>query len=538
MSANKIKSLDYKTISPKSKETGASGRASFKHGKSPKKEEELAQSLKNPYSKSEPTETVKEETAFARGIPPASAEETFSQIEDFNQTAVGVTNRQQLNKQQKKIEKDERLLSRDRWLAHDGHTLTYAGIFLFTLIVYFRPYDWIPGLSSFNSMALVVAVATLLIYLPTQFTAEGSLTTLPTEIKCVLFLGLWALLTIPIAKNPSMAWTKFSEDYIKIVVIFVVMVNTLRTKSRLKGLMWLSIGVGVMLSYQAIGLYREGVFRTEGYRVSVDFGGMFSNPNDMALHLVIFTPIAIALGIASKNKLSRLVYFASAGMMVIGNMVTQSRGGFLGLLAVSVVLVWKFGKKQRFKTILVSLIIGLLVMAFAPGNYGLRVLSIFVPSLDPVGSSEQRKELLIQSLWATLSNPQGLGIGNFPVISIRNLETHNAYTQISSELGWLAFAAYVILLISPLRKLGAVERQMFAREDFSWIYYLSIGIQASIIGYMVSSFFGPVAYNWFVYYPIAYAVCLRRIYQAGQAEKGISLAEENGLSDYFKRQTA
>ncbi len=335
-----------------------------------------------------------------------------------------------------------------------------------------------------------------------------------------------------------MAWTKFSEDYIKIVVIFVVMVNTLRTKSRLKGLMWLSIGVGVMLSYQAIGLYRAGVFKTEGYRVSVDFGGMFGNPNDMALHLVIFTPIAIALGIASKNKLSKLVYFASAGMMIIGNMVTQSRGGFLGLLAVSVVLVWKFGKKQRFKTILVSLIIGLLVMAFAPGNYGLRVLSIFIPSLDPVGSSDQRKELLIQSLWATLYNPQGLGIGNFPVISIRNLETHNAYTQISSELGWLAFAAYVILLISPLRKLGAVERQMFAREDLSWIYYLSIGIQASIIGYMVSSFFGPVAYNWFVYYPIAYAVCLRRIYQAGQAEKGISLAEENGLSDYFKRQTA
>jgi O-antigen ligase len=140
-----------------------------------------------------------------------------------------------------------------------------------------------------------------------------------------------------------------------------------------------------------------------------------------------------------------------------------------------------------------------------------------------------------------LYNPQGLGIGNFAVISIRRgdiqLGTHNAFTQISSELGWLGIIAYVILLISPLRKLGAIERQMFAREDFSWIYYLSIGIQASIIGYMVSSFFGAVAYNWFVYYPIAYAVCLRRIYQTGQLEKGISLAEENSLRDYFKPQT-
>jgi hypothetical protein len=94
------------------------------------------------------------------------------------------------------------------------------------------------------------------------------------------------------------------------------------------------------------------------------------------------------------------------------------------------------------------------------------------------------------------------------------------------------------LLISPLRKLGAIERQMFAREDFSWIYYLSIGIQASIIGYMVSSFFSPVAYQWYVYYPIAFAICLRRLYQTGQAERGIPLAKKNGSTDYSQLQTA
>jgi hypothetical protein len=387
-------------------------------------------------------------------------------------------------------------------------------------------------------MAFFVAIATLLIYLPTQFSTEGSLTALPIEIKCALFLGFWSLLTIPIARDPSMAWEKFSEEYIKVIVVFVVMVNTLRTKSRLKGLMWLGTAAGLMLSYEAVKLYRAGIFQTEGYRVSVEFGGMFGNPNDLALHLVIFTPIAVALGVASKNKFFKLTYFISAVFMVMGNIVTQSRGGFLGLLGVAVVLVWKFGKKQRFKTGLISSIVGLMVMVFAPGNFGLRMLSIFIPGLDPVGSSDQRRDLLIQSLWATLYNPQGLGIGNFTVISIRNLETHNAYTQISSELGWLAILAYMILLISPLRKLGAIERRMFAREDFSWVYYLAIGVQASMIGYMVSSFFGAVAYQWYVYYPIAFAICLRRIYQTGQAEKGNPSAEESGSSDYSQLQTA
>jgi O-antigen ligase len=285
-------------------------------------------------------------------------------------------------------------------------------------------------------------------------------------------------------------------------------------------------------------LYRQGVFKSDGFRVQVDFGGMFGNPNDMAIHLVIFTPVAFVLGIATKNKISKLIYFAAAAFMVAGNMVTLSRGGFLGLIAVAGVLAWKLGKKQRFKVVLVSSVIGLLVIALAPGNYGIRILSIFIPALDPVGSSDQRSELLKQSILVTLRNPMGIGIGNFPVVGLRNLQTHNAFTQVSSELGWLAFAAYLILLISPIKKLNAIERRMFAAEDFSWIYYLSIGVQASIIGYMVSSFFGPIAYNWFVYYPIAYAVCLRRLYQLGETEKGIETETETSLTTYFKLQKA
>jgi hypothetical protein len=154
-----------------------------------------------------------------------------------------------------------------------------------------------------------------------------------------------------------------------------------------------------------------------------------------------------------------------------------------------------------------------LFIVLAPGNYGLRVLSIFIPGLDPVGSSDQRRELLIRSLVVTARNPWGIGIGNFPIVGIRNLVTHNAYTQVSSELGLLGFAAYMIFMISPFRKLGAIERTLFAKEEHDWFYYLAIGLQASIVGYMVSSFFVSVAYNWFIYYLIAYAVAFRRIYK-------------------------
>ena len=118
-------------------------------------------------------------------------------------------------------------------------------------------------------------------------------------------------------------------------------------------------------------------------------------------------------------------------------------------------------------------------------------------------------------------NPWGIGIGNFPIVGVRNLQTHNAFTQVSSELGILGLIAYLVFMISPFRKLSAIERTLFDEEKHDWFYYLAIGLQASIVGYMVSSFFASVAYNWFIYYLIAYAVAFRRIYSSelGQHEE-------------------
>jgi len=218
------------------------------------------------------------------------------------------------------------------------------------------------------------------------------------------------------------------------------------------------------------------------------------------------------------------------GLFIAANTVTFSRGGFLGLLATAAVLVWKLSRKNRLNISIASIFVGGLFIMLAPGNYGLRMLSIFIPALDPVGSSDQRRELLERSIIVSLRNPWGIGIGNFPIVGIRNLVTHNSFTQVSSELGLLGLAVYLFFMISPFRKLGAIERTLFAKEELDWFYYMAIGLQASIVGYLVSSFFVSVAYNWFVYYLIAYAVAFRRIYKI---EKGIEETEK----DVFGLQT-
>ena len=427
-------------------------------------------------------------------------------------------------KKAKRDERDHELLSREHWLARNGHMLTYLGLYLFSILVLFRPYELISALSFLSATAFYFALVTLAIFVPSQLATEGNLTTMSTEVKAVFALTAIALVTMPIAKDPGLAWEIFNDPYIKAVIIFVVLVNVVRTRKRLMGMMWLSFGIAVYLSSAALDLYLKGQFNVEDYRIKVDVGGMFGNPNEMAMHFVMMTPLVITLGLAAKSKAMRFVYFAMAVIFVGANMVTYSRGGFLGLIACMAVLAWKLGRKHRLNVTIASIVVGGIAILAAPGNYGLRMLSIFIPGLDVVGSSDQRRELLERSLLVTARNPWGIGIGNFPIVGVHNLQTHNAFTQVSSELGILGLIVYLIFMISPFRKLGAIERRLFDEDTQDWFYYLAIGLQASIIGYMVSSFFAAVAYNWFIYYLIAYAVAFRRIYTL---EKG---SEENAAA--------
>ncbi|MBX3290105.1 MAG: O-antigen ligase family protein [Acidobacteria bacterium] len=365
-------------------------------------------------------------------------------------------------------------------------------------------------------MAYWPALFAIISYIVTQLSAGRSITILTPEIKCILFITTYALLLMPLSRDIGRSWEVFINELIKTSLIFIIMANVLFTEARIKTMMWLGVAIGVYLSYQSYDLNQRGVFNTLGNRVSVDVGGMFGNPNDMAIHLVIFIPIAIALGLNSHKRTIKYLCYTVVALMTYAIILTQSRGGFLGLIAVAVAIIWKFGRGHRIRLMLISSILAICFIMLAPGEYGTRFRSIFNPSLDSTGSSSEREELLKRSIIVTLRNPLGVGLGNSTTFGVRNLVTHNAYTQVSSELGWLSFGAYLIFLIVPLRFLSKIETEMNISGENSSIYLLIIGTQIGIIGYMVSSFFASVAYQWYVYYPIAFAIGFRLVYERSQ----------------------
>ena len=413
-----------------------------------------------------------------------------------------------------------------------GHVLSFAVLFLFTIVLYGRPAEFYPSPFT-NSIALVIGVITLATFLATQFSLESSLTTRTSEVNLVLLLMLTGLLSIPLAIDPAIAWQEFSGTFVRGILIFIVIVNVVRTEARLKGLLFLAVVTAIALSAGAINEYRLGVMLTEGYRVSGRGAGLFGNTNDMALHLVTIMPISVAFFFGSRGAPRKILHAACAVIMIAGILLSYSRGAFLGMLVAFVFFALKIGKRSRFEVAAVFLALFGAILLLAPSGYGTRLLSIFIPGLDAEGSADSRRGELLRSLYVALRHPLlGIGMGNYqPNMSYRGLVTHNSYTQVASEMGATAVALYTMFLVKPLRKVSVIVRETFGVKEKSNFYYLALGLQASLLVYMVSSFFLSVAYTWNVYYLVGYAVCFRRIYESDTGESVVVEKRKRGRID-------
>ena len=416
-----------------------------------------------------------------------------------------------------------------RSLAQGGHTLSFVAFFLFTVVLYVRPYETIPAFSSLTSLAFYVGLVTLIIFVITQIALEGNLTAPLREIILVVLLGILAMLSIPFAIDSAEAWKTFNEILLKALLMFIVMANVIRTWTRLTLLIVVTMAVSIYLSVNALSDYQHGIFvigKADLARIGGSIGGLFKNSNDLALHLVTIVPIAVGFGLATKGHVRKLLFWAAAALMVAATTVTFSRGGFLGLIGVALVFAYKFGKRNKVATMAVLAFAAILFISFAPGSYGDRLTTIFDSASDLTGSSSQRTQVLKRSVIVALRYPLfGVGIGNFHHRSFQELGTHNAYTQVASEIGLPAFLVYMMFLLYPLKRLRQIEKETFGKPESRRFYYMSIGLQGAIIGYMVSSFFGAVAYQWYIYYLVGYAVGLHRLFLNQASLPGVSLVK-------------
>lgn len=405
-----------------------------------------------------------------------------------------------------------------------SHRVAFACLFLFTLLLYIRPNEMFPEVFGTFPIAKIVAVIAVLAYLGAKLGSGEPLTIVPVELKCLVALALLGVMFTPFAAAPQDSIDVLLDLFIKVMIIFVLMVNVITTRERLRSMMTLVVVCGTIFAVLAIKSYLAGDFTViekkdvgvVGLRIVGAVGGIFGNPNDLATSLDLLLPLAVALGLTT-NGVKRFFYFACAAILTGGVVVTFSRGGFLGLLAMAGVLLWKIGHRNRAVTALAfAVMLGVLVLA-APTGYTGRITSMFNIGEDLTGSSQARRELLDRAVNVAVHHPiVGIGMGNFHIYSIHEQVAHNSYLEVAAELGLAGLMAYLLLILAPLRSLRKVERESATQDSKRTreIHYLSIAMQAMLIAYIVCSFFGSIQYQWFLYYPVAYAIALRRMHAA------------------------
>jgi len=402
--------------------------------------------------------------------------------------------------------------------APGGCALAFAGVYLFTLFLYARPGELFPEIFGALPIAKTIALSTPLIYFLSKLGRGERMMIWPLELKMAALIGFLGLLLAPIAVSRQDSFDLLFGVYLKLLITFALLINLTDTRERVRSLMVLILICCSWLAADTIRAFLAGDFydKSGGVgRIEGVVGGLFSNPNDRATLFDMLLPLAVVLGLIRRGFWS-LIYFALAALFAAGVIASFSRGGFLGLIATTGLLLWKFRRRNR----LIPWVVGALLVAFlalaGSGSYGDRLMTIFSPNNDKTGSAQGRKMVLGRAVeLATRHSLVGLGMGNFHIYSYRELRAHNAYLEIAAELGFVGLLAYLIMLFAPIRSLIRVERESFDRRQKSAreIYYLSIGLQGTFLAYLICSFFSSIQYDWYIYHPIVFAIALRRITQ-------------------------
>jgi O-antigen ligase len=266
-------------------------------------------------------------------------------------------------------------------------------------------------------------------------------------------------------------------------------------------------------------------------------GGYAYDPNDIALLAVTGIPLVIwwALDKRNKNSIPVLLSLPLLFMVIIRS---QSRGGFLGLLAMTVgfILLGLGPVEKKVKRI--ALIAGLgIIMAipFFPAKYLTQMKTITSDSDYNQTSITGRKEVWKRGFSYALAHPLfGVGLGNFnsaegrSEASLERSESgkgfkwgtaHNSYVQVMSELGFIGGACFVTLIFGSIITLIIMHRRGGHGDMLAPLFALSM------TGFAASAFFLSWGYYDLPYVMIAIACAMLMRWNSGLTGPRVTLAQ-------------
>lgn len=411
---------------------------------------------------------------------------------------------------------------------------------VFTAVLFFRPQDVYPPLGALH-LAELSAIAGLISLFMGRLARRQPLSRVTPELIGVFALGAVILLTAPFSIWFGGAVHAFTDQYVKVTLVYLLAVNVLDSPKRVERLTWVLVLVLGYIAFRAVLDYARGVnMIARGTRVVGTVGGLVGNPNDLALHMVVALPLALFMAMRPDAAVLKRLTAAFCGVCMMGGVVASgSRGGFLGLV-VTIIALAAFAARRRPGLVMAGVLAVMCALPVLPDQYWRRIESITDPSKDDYQSSTARRELFSEAFDAFLENPlTGVGAGQFDNYKPQERkeawhETHNIWLQVAADLGILGVIALTFLvarafsavwqtrrLLARVRRAAAAARRptatgkviagtpVVSADEEALLDAHSAAMASTLIGFFVCAFFASVAYNWTFYYLIILAAAPR-----------------------------
>jgi hypothetical protein len=386
-----------------------------------------------------------------------------------------------------------------RFGKNSEHANSSFGFFLlcvYAALVLIRPHEW-PAVNIEFSILRTILIATFIAYLigvrPKTWNAQCT----------IMVLMFFSMLLSEVRAFRYFSDLSIVLDWIYSNIIpFLLFLGFLISIRRQRVILFISIAAClVMVQHAYVQINSptgEGWAETVIYRydtgkemIQVRYIGIFNDPNDMGMFLVMNVPIAAYFMVTAKGMLMRLASFGTLCLMLVGVYWTGSRGSLVGLMAVFFSFFYiRYGKIKSIILAGITLPAVLVLMGTS------RAIS------KDDDSALQRLTAWYEGIQMLKHRPLfGFGKGRF--LEYHPKVAHNSYVTMMAELGTVGYVLwmmFVILIFFMLIRIIKMPQEKESGDDrLKQERTLSIYLMVSIIGYCTTAFFISRSFIMFFY---------------------------------------
>lgn len=376
----------------------------------------------------------------------------------------------------------------------------WAGVLLWTWLSIMNPHRLAWGFANEAQFAALAAGATLIGLFVTkdkrQFPSQA------TTWFLVLF-NVWMLLTTLFAVDLPGSW----DQLVKISKIQLMTIVALLVLHEKKHILWF-----VWINALSIGFYglKGGIFTvaTAGEHRVWGPGGFIGGNNEIGLAMLVVIPLLYCLYLISTSRWLRYGLLATMMLSAIAVLGTQSRGAFLAIAGMSLILWWRAPRKLLSGSAIA--LAGMVALSVMSENFVARMETIRTYEED--ASAMGRLHAWETAFNIANSRPLGAGFNMYEQgvflqyaprdnkasemggKAIEARAAHSIYFQILGEHGWVGLILFLAIGVCTWRDANRLRRQTHGDKELLWIYHLAGMCQVSMVGFAIGGAFLSLAY--------------------------------------------